>query len=328
MTIRLNTCIFLVLACVMQIQAQNAPTAQQLLDIAHRQADLSSLGPFKLTATFLVTPLDKKGRPNAKKQQQGTLTILRDHDRVRFEAQLGADHETQFQIGKIRYVDPNGGLLTMFGLVDFDQSWDPERPAKDRLHRQYTLTEPSRKKINDADAWCFEKFQRGKPKEELCFGVEHSELLKAEPYKFAGYQKPGDLQFPGQVEIERTEMLPIKVTDISLTPQALAPDTFQVPDGLLAIESCEDGRAAQAVFTPTPEFTDAARKHKTGAHEVINLIIGMDGKVIGAQALTDDRYGLAQQATNKVKTWKFTPATCGGHPVNSEMKVEVAFDLY
>ncbi len=326
MTIRLNTCIFLVLACVVPVQAQNAPTAQQLLDTAHRQADLSSLGPYKLTANFLVTPLDKKGRPNEKKQQQGTLTILRDHDRVRFEAQFGTDHETQFQAGNIRYVDPNGTLLTMFGLVNFDQSWDPERPAKGQSHRQYTLSEPSRKKINDAEAWCLEK-KSGEQKDELCFGVEHSALLKAKSYTFAGYQKAGDFQFPRQVEIERREMPPVKVTDISLTPQALAPDTFQVPERMVAVESCEDGKPARAVFTPEPEFTDAARKHK-GGFVLLNLIIGMDGKVIGAQALTQDAYGLAQGATNKVKTWKFEPATCRGHPVNSEMEVDVAFDLY
>jgi Gram-negative bacterial TonB protein C-terminal len=326
MTIRLNTCIFLTLACVVPIQAQNAPTAQQLLDTAHRQANLSSVGPYKLTATFLVTPLDKKGRPNPKKQQQGTLTILRDHDRVRFEAQLGAERDTQFQIGDIRYIDSNGALLTMFSLVDFDQSWDPERPAKGQLHRQYTLSELSRKKINDADAWCLEK-RDGEHKDELCFGVEHSELLKAKPYTFAGYQKAGDLQFPGQVEIERTEMPPIKVTDISLTPQALAPDTFQVPEKMIAIESCEDRKPARAVFTPEPDFTDAARKHK-GGFVLLNLIIDMDGKVIGAHALTQDPYGLAQGSTNKVKTWKFEPASCGGHPVNVEMKVEVAFNMY
>ncbi len=327
MTTRLNPCNFLVLACVMRIQAQTAPTAQQLLDTAHRQADLSSLGSYELSANFLVTPLDKKGRPNPKKRQQGTLTILRDHDRARFEAQLGADHETQFQIGNIRHIDPDGPLFALFGLVNFDQSWDPERPGNGQLHPQYTLSEPSRKKINDADAWCLEK-QRGEQKEELCLAVEHSELLKADPYTFADYQRAGDLQFPRQVQIERSDMPPVKVTDISLTPHSLAPETFQVPERMLAIESCKDWRAAQAVFTPEPDFTDAARKHKTGGHTVINLIIGVDGKVIGAQALTEDRYGLAQQATNKVRTWKFVPASCGGHPVISEMKVEVAFDLY
>lgn len=311
----------------MRAQAQNAPTAQQLLDTAHRQADLSALGPYKLTAKFVVTPLDKKGRPNPKKQQHGTLTILRDHDRVRFEAELGADHETQFQIGNIRYIDPDGTILAMFGLVDFDQSWDPERPVNGQLHKQYTFSEPSRKKINDAEAWCLNK-QIGEHKEELCFGAEHSELLKAEPYRFAGYQKAGDLQFPRQVEIERREMPPVEVADISLTPQALVPDTFQAPERMLAIERCEDGKPPKGVFTPEPEFTDAARKHHARGRVDLNLIIGMDGRVINAQALTEDRYGLAQQATNKVKTWKFVPASCGGHPVNSEMKVEVAFNLY
>jgi hypothetical protein len=311
----------------MSSQSQVAPTAQQLMDNAHTLSDLSPLGPYKLAANFVVTPLDKKGRPNAKKQQRGTLTVFRDHDRARFEAQLGADHESQFQIGNTRYIDPNGALLSLLGLKDFDKNWDPERPDTDLLHRQYTFSEPSRKEINGADAWCLEK-RHDEQKEELCFGVEHSALIKAEKYMFFKYQKTGALQFPRQVEIERPEMPPVEVTDISVTPQALDAGTFQIPERMLAIESCENWQAAKPIFTPEPEFTDAARKHKTGGYVLLNLIIGLDGKVVDAQALTEDRYGLAQQAENKVRTWKFAPASCGGHPVNSEMKVDVAFDLY
>ena len=320
---RLNTCVAFLLSPILGIQAQTAPSAQELLKISHAQADFSTFGPYKLTANFLVTPLDKKGRPNAKKQQQGTLTVFRDDDRARVEAQLGADHETQFRIGNIRYLDPNGTLLAMLSLVNFDQSWDPERPGDGQLRKQYTLSGPIRKKINDAEAWCLES-----EKKELCFGVETSALLKAEPYRFSDYRKTGDLQFPRQVEIERREMPPVEVADISVTTQALAPDTFRVPERMLAIESCEDWRAAKPIFTPEPEFTDAARKHHAGGLVVLNLIIGMDGKVVGAQALTEDRYGLAQQATIKVKTWRFEPAVCGGHPVSSAMEVEVGFGLY
>jgi hypothetical protein len=303
-------------------RAQDAPDAQALIQTAHTQSDLNSLDPYKLTASFVVTHLDKKGRPNLKKQQTGTLTIFRDRERVRLEAQLGPEHETQIQVNQTRYVDPRGTLIAMYALGNLDQSWDAERAANGKKRRERISGKPSSKKIHDTEAWCL-----GKEKEELCFAVSNRLVVTAGRYQFSDYQKAGEVQFPRQVEIERREMPPVKIIEISVTRQAVDAATFQVPENLVAVEECEDRKPPKSVSTPEPDFTESARKHKGGFAEV-NLIISKDGQVIGAQPLTEDPYGLAQQSINKVLTWKFTPATCAGQPINTEMNVEFSFNMY
>jgi outer membrane biosynthesis protein TonB len=55
------------------------------------------------------------------------------------------------------------------------------------------------------------------------------------------------------------------------------------------------------------------------------VLINARGNVAESQALAMDAYGLAQNAVNTVKTWRFKPATCNGHAVAAEMNIEVDF---
>jgi hypothetical protein len=56
--------------------AQQTPSAQELLDAAHKATDLAAADPYILQATLVVDP------NNPKTERRGTLTIIRDHDRA------------------------------------------------------------------------------------------------------------------------------------------------------------------------------------------------------------------------------------------------------
>jgi hypothetical protein len=326
--------IALLLLFALNVSAQTTPSAQQLFDISHNRANLTAFGPYKLSADLLVIPLDKKGRPDPKKQQIGKLTIFRDGDHVLIEAQMGTEAETEVQAGTIRYVDPKSGLLAALNLENFDGSWDPEQPSRGRIHPKYTLGTLSPEKKNGLNELCVAKLPEGGGSSLFCFDPENSALLSTRSFQFfdyrqiAGDQKISSAQFPSRVSIARPGMPPVEVTHIEVTPARLPAEALGIPATGLPMESCEDWKPAKARYTPEPDFTEAARKHRYQAVVYINLIIGSGGKVLRTRVLNNTRYGLDAAATSKVMTWKFFPATCGDRPVNSEMDVEVAFNFF
>lgn len=82
--------------------------------------------------------------------------------------------------------------------------------------------------------------------------------------------------------------------------------------------ACEDVQPPQALTTPDPLFTPAARGKKVK----VSFIIGTDGRVhspliLESAGLAGDRHVL-----QTVRTWRYRPATCNGVPTETEGKIE------
>jgi len=82
--------------------------------------------------------------------------------------------------------------------------------------------------------------------------------------------------------------------------------------------SCEDVQPPQALTTPDPLLTPAARGKKVK----VSFIIGTDGRVhspliLESAGLAGDRHVL-----QTVRTWRYRPATCNGVPTETEGKIE------
>ena len=82
--------------------------------------------------------------------------------------------------------------------------------------------------------------------------------------------------------------------------------------------SCEDVQPPEALTTPDPLLTPAARGKKVK----VSFIIGTDGHVhspliLESAGLAGDRHVL-----QTVRTWRYRPATCNGVPTETEGKIE------
>jgi len=86
--------------------------------------------------------------------------------------------------------------------------------------------------------------------------------------------------------------------------------------------------APQAVSTPDPEYTEAARNAKAQGTCILWLIVDDQGRPRDIRVVRGLGYGLDAKAVDAVKQWKFEPAMKDGHPVNVQISVEVAFKLY
>jgi TonB family protein len=314
----------LLLLCseLVSASAQQPPSAQQLLDAAHKATDLSALGAYVLHATVVVSPGDPKN------EREARLTIARDHDRARFTLESDGRTEERVVLGSKQFVVPGQGTLVGMGLADFDHSWDPGRPPQFATHESISFGRVHRQKIQGHDAWCFE--QKAKFKSKLCFDTATPVLLREDPSEnrrdqYSDYTSSGASLYPQKVWIIREKLAPFEIRRISITATQLNEDTFKVPDNAIEVERCDFEESPKALHTPEPEFSDAARSAHAQGKVYLYVLLNTEGNVAGVQALGTDAYGLAQNALNTVKTWRFKPATCNGHPVAAEMNIEVEF---
>jgi TonB family protein len=84
----------------------------------------------------------------------------------------------------------------------------------------------------------------------------------------------------------------------------------------------------RAVYQPSPQFTDKARKAKINGVVLLKVTVTASGDVGNIKVAKGLGYGLDEKAEEAVRTWKFKPATKDGVPVDYELAVEVDFRLY
>lgn len=82
------------------------------------------------------------------------------------------------------------------------------------------------------------------------------------------------------------------------------------------------------IYEPEPEFSEEARKAKYQGVCTLGLIVGVDGRPTNIHVLNALGMGLDEKAIEAVKTWRFEPGKKDGHPVATQIAVEVEFHLY
>jgi TonB family protein len=317
----------LLLVCFgfMSVSAEQPPSAQQLLDAAHKATDLASADAYTLQAALVVNP------GNPKFERRAKLMIVRDRDRARFTLESDGHTEERVVIGAKQYVVPGQGALSAMGLRDFDHSWDPGRPPQFETNQRPSFGDVRKQKIQGKEAWCFER-KLPQSKTKLCFDAAKSILLHEASSdsrkEYSDYAFLGAITYPQKVQVFRENLAPFELDQISITPAHPSDDLFKVPVNAVEVERCDDEKPPVAISAPEPSFPKGAKDARQEAISLIYALVNTEGKVVSAQALGADSYGFGQNAVESVKTWQFKPATCNGHPVAAEMNVEVSFRLF
>jgi len=81
-------------------------------------------------------------------------------------------------------------------------------------------------------------------------------------------------------------------------------------------------------FDPNPPYTEKARIVKYSGTVNLALVVDAQGNVSDVAVVKPLPFGLAEQAIETVRTWKFRPAMRDGTPVRVRVLVEVSFRLY
>jgi periplasmic protein TonB len=84
----------------------------------------------------------------------------------------------------------------------------------------------------------------------------------------------------------------------------------------------------QVIYSPEPNFSDEARKAKVEGTVQLLVVVGKDGRTYDIRVSQSVGMGLDEQAMAAVRNWLFRPATLNGHPVATQIAVQVDFHLY
>lgn len=86
--------------------------------------------------------------------------------------------------------------------------------------------------------------------------------------------------------------------------------------------------APVAKFTPSPDFSEEARKAKYQGTVILSAIIGPDGRPRNLRVVRSLGMGLDEKALERVRTWLFEPGKKNGQAVSVAMQLEVDFRLF
>ena len=83
-----------------------------------------------------------------------------------------------------------------------------------------------------------------------------------------------------------------------------------------------------AIYSPTPAYSEEARKAKFAGTALLWIVVDAQGEVRNIRIAKHLGMGLDEEAVKTVNTWKFKPALRQGLPVPVQMQVEVIFRLF
>jgi TonB family protein len=128
---------------------------------------------------------------------------------------------------------------------------------------------------------------------------------------------------------------PIRLEE-EIEPEIDLPDTdivFGIPEGPPPVEPTGpirvggDVKAPDKIYSPSPQYTEIARKARITGVVIVEAIIDKQGNVTNVKILKGLPMGLDQAAVDAVKRWRFEPATLNGKPVAVIYNLTINFQL-
>ena len=105
------------------------------------------------------------------------------------------------------------------------------------------------------------------------------------------------------------------------------PDAPPVAEPTGPIHVGGDVQKPEKIHAPQPQYTEIARKARIQGVVIVQAIINKEGEVTNVKVLKGLAMGLSEEAVKAIKTWKFTPATLNGKPVDVYYNLTVNFRL-
>lgn len=130
----------------------------------------------------------------------------------------------------------------------------------------------------------------------------------------------------------------IFLTDNDKLGELVPQPKIGTPPNRAALQVPPGTTAPRVIYSPDPEYTEAARRAHLQGTVVLRALVDERGKVqsvgvardvdpcVGYGLLVDA--GLEQSAMNTVRRWKFQPARKDGKPVMVNLNIEMNFRLY
>jgi len=294
-----------------QNKPPDSPALPEMIAKSNALTDLLAIGPYELHAQITVNP-------GSEHEQQGEITIDRDHNGLRTELQLGDFRQVEVFSQEARYVwrsrpYPVIGLETLDGL-------EVALQLRTAFPPQTKYSQEIRRSVSGVPASCIDARPPYEKKLRFCFDTRTGALLEASDSRgwrgrFSEYAAAGNGMFPGRMELTLPgEPRRLEFAQVHVTTQTFDDVRFAQPQGALAFAACN--RMAAAVPLAGLDWTILNRQR---GEVYLYAIVEADGRVHDLKAYgTNDKW-LQREVTRQAQSWRFAPARCGTTAVASEV---------
>jgi hypothetical protein len=127
---------------------------------------------------------------------------------------------------------------------------------------------------------------------------------------------------PGSIEI--TYLNPKRhfvFEDLQVQELPPAAELFAAPQGAREFETCEYPRSANFINPITPKLSLPS---SGTARIFFHFVVGKDGSVSDLKIFSPAGSAAEEAGRKAVSQWRFSPATCDGHPIASEMDFDAS----
>lgn len=84
----------------------------------------------------------------------------------------------------------------------------------------------------------------------------------------------------------------------------------------------------RVIYKLEPEYSDEARQLKHQGIVTLSVVVGVDGRTKHIEVVHSLGMGLDEKAMEAVRIWRFQPGMKDGHPVPTQVTVDVDFHLF
>ena len=297
-------------------QAASPQPLPAMLARANALTDLGTATPYELHAQIVV-------EPGAKHEQQGTITMYRDHGRARTEIQLGDFHQTEVVREDTRYVSRSWPYpLAGLDVLDDVQSalhFIELFPARTKFGKAY------QRMIGGTTASCYDAHLAYLGKMRFCFDPASGAVLDASDYagwkgRFSGYRAAGSRMFPSTMElVQPLKPRHVEISKIQITQRQFADSDFAAPAEAHAFAVCASPSKA------TPDLGTRwvqARQHDPEAY--LYAIVEADGTAHDIAVYGASHKWIEREVRKLATEGSFTAAHCGATAVSSELVLPLA----
>jgi TonB family protein len=140
---------------------------------------------------------------------------------------------------------------------------------------------------------------------------------------YGGFREFGQQTYPREMacRMEGHKKLEVKVIDLS-AQASMDPGLFTPPRDAIEVDTCP-GKFKM----PDPKSTLLNVNSLTEGSVKVEFVIDVNGNTQNVRVVQTAGKKLDDRAVNGVRSWRFSPATCDGHPIQVKSSVKVDFVL-
>jgi TonB family protein len=317
----------ILVACACPLIAIDHSAMQELLDSAHKPADLfqGDGSPFDLEIDFIA---------QFKGPVPGHLSLKwQSKDHWWSKVDFGGFEQTMIHKGEMVYTSRNFNytpqeVFNLFSLLHFGNG-----PEKLYVQKQRDRTE------NGVSLACIqtEQFEYAWDTHELCIDAASHDLLRDEwedppvtnkivkrKQQFADYIDLDGKRYPKKLQLFEGGAEIVSANVSSLQAAALDPALLDPPKGAIERRMCPGIKPPKAIQEFHPDLGGAG---KSMGEVSMSLTVLTDGSVGDIRLIHSGGQKVDKIAMDAMKKWKYKPAMCGADPVVSDLEVGLTFKM-